>query len=453
VLTAAGVVLIGVCTALVLALLDNSLNSTARNSQDGGIAVETANPAWRTSSAETAEQTDTENRDGTNEPNAAPPPDTANMGQGGFASGTLAAETFAPAPTSTPASTPVPTTSSPAANPNHTAAYPLIFNHDGFELPVHGATGYAPIQLNIRASASDTATSLATVQPGAAFLILREEGGWWEITARSTTGWVRHDDCMINLPDVIPSIIYDNTNAYSSEFRTSGVPLPDVTGRRLYSSMFYNFRLQRWEFAVPAMYSTARRIAAAQRSALENGDTLVIYEAWRPYDTQVMVYDAMKELSDTNEHVRKGLSGGSWGVGWFIASGVSSHQRGCAMDVSLAKVINYQTKETGRFRYTDITEYEVYEMLTPIHELSVDAVIFAYPVETTYTGWIGVPLSPRMEANKPAQTLQKYVTDAGFSPLASEWWHFDDLYTHYRIFNSGSFGNYELAEIVSAPPY
>ena len=40
-------------------------------------------------------------------------------------------------------------------------------------------------------------------------------------------------DKMINLPDIIPSIIYDDTNSYSSLFKSSGIDIPNVTGKKL----------------------------------------------------------------------------------------------------------------------------------------------------------------------------------------------------------------------------
>ena len=43
-------------------------------------------------------------------------------------------------------------------------------------------------------------------------------------------------------------------------------------------------------------------------------------------------------------------------------------------------------------------------------------------------------LSASMAASEPARGLQRYCTGAGLTPLASEWWHFNDLeaYFHYR---------------------
>jgi D-alanyl-D-alanine dipeptidase len=89
-------------------------------------------------------------------------------------------------------------------------------------------------------------------------------------------------------------------------------------------------------------------------------------------------------------------------------------------------------------------------MPTPIHELSAAAVVFAYPVSSSLTGWQGVALSEGMKESPAAQSLQKYCTDAGLTPLASEWWHFDDLHTSKNI--TGSTGAYYLMECFSVAP-
>lgn len=54
--------------------------------------------------------------------------------------------------------------------------------------------------------------------------------------------------------------------------------------------------------------------------------------------------------------------------------------------------------------------------------------------------------------NESAIFLQQYCTNAGLSPLASEWWHFNDLATLELIRNNGNMGNYYLSTIVSSVP-
>ena len=52
----------------------------------------------------------------------------------------------------------------------------------------------------------------------------------------------------------------------------------------------------------------------------------------------------------------------------------------------------------------------------------------------------------------PAKQLQNYCTSAGMSPLASEWWHFNDLDAKEAIKNKGINGKFYLQDNVSKAP-
>ena len=92
------------------------------------------------------------------------------------------------------------------------------------------------------------------------------------------------------------------------------------------------------------------------------------------------------------------------------------------MDVSMAKYEN--TEEiAGILRITDHTELT---MPTDMHELSPRAAAFAYGVSSSDNkAWKNVPAAPGM--TEGAFLLQQYCTQHGLTPLASEWWHFNDL--------------------------
>jgi D-alanyl-D-alanine dipeptidase len=333
------------------------------------------------------------------------------------------------------------------------------YYHGGdLELPVNGATGYASVNISLM-SGNET---LASLKAGTAFLIIKEEREWWYISVDTDggkkEGWVQHIYCMINLPDVIPSIIYDNTNAYNSAFMSSEEFIPGITGERLYSysdkfnGKVFNERLSREEYIMPALYSTAKRISRAQRNALENGDTLILYEAFRPYSAQMAVVNGLSAFANANSHIRKNVSTATWGMSWFIATGVSNHQKGYAIDVSLARIITITEEETGGYKYRRITQAEYYAMPTDIHELSVWSISQTRPINPDLTdSWRGAELSPGMLNSPEAQRLREYCTDAGFTPLASEWWHFNDLQTRFSTGNRGG-GNFEIKEIFSVPP-
>ena len=333
------------------------------------------------------------------------------------------------------------------------------FYHAGdLELPINGATGYAAVDLNLM-SGNDV---IGRISAGTAFRILREESDWWLISAGNAgekqEGWVEHALCMINLPDVVPSIIYDNTNVYNSAFMSSEESIPGITGERLYSysdrfdGRVFNERLQKDEFIMPVLYSTAKRVSIAQRNALENGDTLIMYEAFRPYSAQTAIVNGLTAFANANPHIRAGINTATWNMSWFIATGISNHQIGYAIDVSLARVIIMAELETNGYKYRRVIQAEYYAMPTHIHELSVLSISQTRPINPDLLdSWRGAELSEGMKNNPHAQALRQYCTDAGFTPLASEWWHFNDLHTRFAMPRSGN-GNFEIKEIFSIPP-
>jgi hypothetical protein len=54
--------------------------------------------------------------------------------------------------------------------------------------------------------------------------------------------------------------------------------------------------------------------------------------------------------------------------------------------------------------------------------------------------------------NDAAIRLQTYCAKAGLTPLASEWWHFNDLDTLALTSSSPSTGGYTLTKCLSTPP-
>ena len=197
----------------------------------------------------------------------------------------------------------------------------VYYEHD-FELPLYGATGCL-------------VKDMGGISAGTAFTILSEQGN--NLTVRlqnGTEATVSKTFCMINMPDVIPSIKYDITNSYSSVFKIRGANIAGITGASIYqngTSKKYNQRLGKNEFLVPVLFETAVKAAAAQKKALSEDYSLIVYEAYRPTFAQDKIYAAYYPL--VTDDIR-----GSYPISWFIASGKSNHQEGYAIDFGLAKV-------------------------------------------------------------------------------------------------------------------
>jgi len=344
--------------------------------------------------------------------------------------------------------------SNDAAEGNTSSASNVItpFIPSSFELPINGSTGYAAVNLPIYETKSENANVIYTLWAGQAFTILNEEYEWWFIKVNNIQGWVMNILCMINIPDIIPSIINDNTNTYYSLFRSSGVNIPNVTGRALYQSKDYNVRLSKEEYITPVFYRMAGKIYAAQKAALAEGNSLVIYEAFRPAQPHNLVYGELLALSMTNPEVNKGLNTPPYSLQWFLLPAPFNHQRGTAVDVSLAKILDTETRLSGNYNYTNITRYLEYQMQCPMHELSIRAVVFKDIVSSvSETAWMNTTFADNV--SNETKLLHKYMTNAKLSPLASEWWHFNDLENTRIATDRGVTGNYLISETVSVPPH
>ena len=330
---------------------------------------------------------------------------------------------------------------------------PIDYRDEGgqFELPLNGSSGYASVLTPMYKDASENSEIKAIMAAGQVFTIRREQGAWWYIEMDGMSGWIQHRFALINLPDVIPSIVYDIKNAYASDLQSSGKPIPNITGVQLYDAKAYNQRFESEEFIVPILYATALKVQKAQDLALENGETLLVHEAYRPAFAQKQIVDAMRSLVEQDEVVKQGVSQAPWSMVWFIATGVSNHQRGYALDMSLAKVLETKLKVSGDYQYADVTKYEEYAMPSAFHELSVASVTFTEPVDSySDSAWRMSIFASSM--NQAAKDLQTYSTKAGLTPLASEWWHFNDLAQELDVKASGNVGKYQIRTNQSVVP-
>ena len=327
---------------------------------------------------------------------------------------------------------------------------PLLYEGD-LELPVNGATGYASVRMDLKAAADAGSETISALEAGTAFEVVEEVGDWWYVQTETESGWVQHLYCFINLPDVVPSIIYDNTNTYASKFTSSGKTIPGITGEALYDGKAYNMRLGKVSDIVPVLYSMSKKIHLAQQAALEEGNTLVIYEGYRPFFAQKLTVDALTTLAAADPEVMAGINTHPWDTNWFIATSISNHQMGYAIDVTLAKITEQQEFVIGDYTATAVTGCTEYTMPTTIHELSMASATFTGPVKSSSpTAWLQANLADTM--NEAAILLQRYCTDAGLTPLASEWWHFNDLDARFATEDNSSKGEYLLDATMGEAP-
>ena len=121
-----------------------------------------------------------------------------------------------------------------------------------FELPVEGSTGYGITGLTVGGK---------SVEAGTPFLILGENGSKLKVKlSDGTEGEADAKLVMINLPDVIPSIVYECPNATSSRFVSSGHNIPGVTGKAFYTGKTNNARLGQHCILQPRKLQRCKRL-------------------------------------------------------------------------------------------------------------------------------------------------------------------------------------------------
>ncbi|MCL2187250.1 MAG: SH3 domain-containing protein [Defluviitaleaceae bacterium] len=332
----------------------------------------------------------------------------------------------------------------------------VFYHYEGglTELPVIGATGWVAATSPLRDAPAGGGSQIVSLPPGSVFTILDAQAEWWYVRLpNETTGWVDHRRCFINLPDVLPSVIFDIINARDAEFRSSGFDLPNITGEVLYSAYGFNYRLGRYEYIVPGMYTMARALHNVQQLALSNNETLIVYEVFRPHSTQQAVVTAMNQLMNAQPLVGNAIRDSAWTLTWFISTGVSNHQRGGAVDATLARIRDSEIHQTGDYAFIHITQFDRINAGTRIHELSPSAAIVNTPRGISAQQVLG----GNVEMTGAAMTggivrMQWYFANAGFNPLASEWWHFDHRPSIDMANNAGITGNFYTEEIHSEPP-
>ena len=161
----------------------------------------------------------------------------------------------------------------------------------------------------------------------------------------------------------------------------------------------------------------------------------------------MQVKDAVYAKARADKNLMAALNKGAWNIGWFIATSLSNHQRGVAMDTTLLRVTDQTQHQMGGCPFVQVTGEE-YTMPSAMHELSSAAACFTAPVSSgSATAWKRA--TPASTMTEGALRLQGYCTGAGMTPLASEWWHFNDLDAQNQVRTTSGNGKFWLDGCVS----
>ncbi len=243
----------------------------------------------------------------------------------------------------------------------------------------------------------DLSGAVGTAPAAQACWVLEQQGESLKVRCGDVQGWLDGRYCLINLPEYLGDLVsYHITNSYASVFKVHEVPIAGVTDKVV--SGFEAVKQADGSFLVPLLYPTAQKLALAAKAAQTQGYRLKIYEAYRPRQATLAIYDLTQlvlnqQAGDTGLTYKQLMTDkGRYALGNFLAQGISNHNRGIALDMTLESM--------------DRTELE---MQTAIHDLS----------------WYSEPAAN----NETANILRDIMLAQGFAPLKSEWWHFQDEQT------------------------
>ena len=262
-----------------------------------------------------------------------------------------------------------------------------------------------------------------------AYCVVDVQNNMFGINVNGDVCYIDSNYCMINLQEYMGTLCsYNITNSYASIFMAHGFEIPGLTGEVIKG--FEHVRLEDDSFLVPFLYPAAKKLEVAVENARENGYRLKIYEAFRPHNASVSMYQTASSLQyatlpDTNywgeapgvniyiqERDENGIvierrktyyelmiGNTSFTMGSFLSAGTSRHNLGVALDLTMESI------DTG---------YELV-MQTDMHDLS--------------------QYSALSQNNNYAKKLSEIMIAAGFRGISSEWWHFqdDDIYSKLSL--------------------
>ena len=250
---------------------------------------------------------------------------------------------------------------------------------------------------------------IGTAKVGKNYCVLDEVNGFFQVQVNGQTGYIDSNYCLINLPEYLGDrCSYDIKNSYDSIYLIHGFEIPEVTGE--ITAGYEHVRLEDGSYVVPLLYPTARKLVAACEIAQEKGYRLKIYDAFRPNVATNEIYNLTYRILG-NELPEESMTGelavdyqqdetpmtyqllmtnGTYQLTHFLAKGVSRHNLGVALDLTLE----------------DLNTRREITMQSDMHDLS----------------WYSVTA----RNNSGAKQLATIMKGAGFATLSSEWWHFQD---------------------------
>ncbi|HAM15737.1 MAG TPA: hypothetical protein DCP91_07750 [Eggerthellaceae bacterium] len=223
-----------------------------------------------------------------------------------------------------------------------------------------------------------------------------------------TVALVPVDLLFVNLPDVLPDAVFDIVYAHASTSSCAGEAIPGVTGERIpgYApAPRENAYLGTSQFVAPCAYRTALKARDAASALAQQGYRLLVYDAYRPMTAQRHLSDCFQTAFWNSPGMQASL--GAWSLDWYVAPGASGHNFGTDLDVGVCDAQGNPVSMPSAFDAFDDTGHLTAQPLAA-SSITPDAYCAA------------------VAGNPACLALHQAFTAAGFSELASEWWHFGD---------------------------
>ena len=225
--------------------------------------------------------------------------------------------------------------------------------------------------LNCRAKPDMTANILCQIVPGTRLVVYGKENGFYlcrlpnDKLCYCSEDWITDDITYVEYPGAVDLRVYLPEAQFDLLFASCN----NLTGKPMYP-------------AIPILeQGTAEMLYRAYQTFLDDGYALKIYDAYRPRSAQFKLFDIVQDIR-------------------FVADpnlGYSWHQRGRAVDMSLI----------------DLSTGKELVMPTPMHTLTMES------SRTQSSKW-------SEEARNNVEYMTRVMQRAGFSTIATEWWHFEN---------------------------
>lgn len=276
-----------------------------------------------------------------------------------------------------------------------------------------GCTVWTQQKLPLYSSPDLSSESLGKLEEATALRVIAEEGDFFLVDTQLGRGYIQSGYCMINLTEYIGDLCFYNiTNSYAAMYKMHTFAIPGITDHVITGYEYVNNG--DGTFLVPLLYPTAHKLIDAALAAKEQGYTLKIYDSFRPRSATYSLYDHAIEIiedplpatnyygeyvsrlpkpSEEYEYVRFTdlvNTDNGFKLENFLSRGGSYHNMGIALDLTVVD------NATG----------EELAMQTEMHDISF--------------------YSARGYNNDNSKLLNSIMCSAGFEPLSTEWWHFQD---------------------------